>query len=785
VVTNDYGGYTQSCGNVITVTFDAVDACTNAAASVSSTITFNDVTPPTAICQDITVQLDATGNITITALDIDNGSSDNCLLDTMWLDVYDFDCADIGPNVVNLTVEDACGLQTTCTATVTVEDDAPPIITCPSNRNENVDGSGNFTIPDYTGLVTVTDNCNPAPTLTQNPVTGTVINGVGTVQTITISADDGNGNSAQCQFDITLDASLPLTILCPGDRIEYVDGNCEFSIPDYRSLATVTGDTGVTQLPLIGTILSGHGTVQTITLTAHDGAGNTESCTFDVSLADTISPNIACPNDSTIVAPAGDCNMVVDGIAPLLTGDNCGINSLTYRLEGASSGTGSNDASGAIFNEGVTTVWYKIDDVNGNADSCSFNITILITSMPPDNAFADRDTICENDGDITLSYSGGDTGSHSTAVWYSDASFTTVVGTGNDLMIAAPAVTTTYFVRFESICDTSSSVSVTISVITIPVPTFLEKTEIACINGPLYRYIAGGQTGSTFIWSITNGTIVNNYNDTILVDWGAQANSGTLELIEISTAGCVSFPESLTVAIDEPSLELGEDIGICRGESVTVTPEGDFVSYLWHDGSTGSEFTTDQEGLISVEVTDANGCSTKDSLNAYFVELPVVDLGPDTSVCGEEGLVLDAGTDGDSYRWSTGDISQQITVYEYGDQEIWVEVENSFGCVGSDTVLIEECDIYHLFDPPTAFTPNGDGVNDVWNLYDLQEFSQAEVEIYDQWGTLVWKSEPGYSEPWDGIDMKGRPMPVDSYHYVVYFNDGSDETYVGYVTVIK
>ena len=105
--------------------------------------------------------------------------------------------------------------------------------------------------------------------------------------------------------------------------------------------------------------------------------------------------------------------------------------------------------------------------------------------------------------------------------------------------------------------------------------------------------------------------------------------------------------------------------------------------------------------------------------------------------------------------------------------------------MGGDTVFITECDIYYLFDPPTAITPNGDGVNDVWNLYALQEFPQAEVEIYDQWGTLVWKSEPGYPQPWDGNKMDGRPVPVDSYHFVVFFNDGSDKNYVGYVTVIK
>ena len=310
-------------------------------------------------------------------------------------------------------------------------------------------------------------------------------------------------------------------------------------------------------------------------------------------------------------------------------------------------------------------------------------------------------------------------------------------------------------------------------------------TEHACAGGPLYRYVAGGMPGSTYSWSITGGNIVYENNDTIYVDWGNQELTGTLELTETSVNGCVSIPVSLEVEVTDPGLELGDDADICRGSSITIDPAGDFVTYLWQDNSTGPDYTADQEGWVILAVTDSYGCEAEDSLYVSVHEFPVVSLGPDTSVCQEEGIILDAGTDGDTYRWSTGDFSQQITVYENGDQEIWVEVENAYGCVGSDTIFIQACDRYHGFHPPTAITPNGDGVNDVWNLYDLQEFDQAVVEIYDQWGTLVWRSEPGYSQPWDGTTMNGRPVPVDSYHFVVYFNDGSDRKYFGIVTVIK
>jgi gliding motility-associated-like protein len=313
-------------------------------------------------------------------------------------------------------------------------------------------------------------------------------------------------------------------------------------------------------------------------------------------------------------------------------------------------------------------------------------------------------------------------------------------------------------------------------------------TENACVNGPLYRYVASGSTGSVFTWSITNGTIVNDYNDTIYVDWGDQEVTGAIELREISIEGCVSDPVVLEVEVDGPDLDLGDDVGTCEGESITIDPEGDFTSYLWQDGSTGSNYTTGQEDWVSLEVTDINGCTVRDSIFVSVYNLPEVDLGPDTTVCGDAGVVLDAGNDGVFYNWSTGEVSQEITVFMGGPQEVWVEVENEYGCIGSDTVLTKDCSPEFYFrDIPTAITPSdGNGLNDFWVIDKLSSFSQAVVEIFDRWGTLVWRSEPGYSIPWDGRNMKGNEMPMDSYHFVIKLNTGAKKDAVtGIITVIR
>ena len=117
--------------------------------------------------------------------------------------------------------------------------------------------------------------------------------------------------------------------------------------------------------------------VNLVTLSVTDESGNTGTCQASVTVVDLINPVVVCPADVIITAAAGQCDVVVNSIGPVSTSDNCGANPVTYRLEGATVGSGEADASGTTFNKGVTTVWYRITDPNGNADSCSFNVNDL------------------------------------------------------------------------------------------------------------------------------------------------------------------------------------------------------------------------------------------------------------------------------------------------------------------------------------------------------------------------------------------------------------------------
>src|SRR5439155_537406 len=114
----------------------------------TTTVTVVDPVPPVAVCQDLTVQLDAGGHATITPAQINNGSSDACGIANLSLDKTGFDVSNVGTNSVTLTVTDNNGNSSTCTATVTVVDSVPPVAVC-QDVTLQLDASGHGTVsPD-------------------------------------------------------------------------------------------------------------------------------------------------------------------------------------------------------------------------------------------------------------------------------------------------------------------------------------------------------------------------------------------------------------------------------------------------------------------------------------------------------------------------------------------------------------------------------------------------------------------------------------------------------------
>jgi len=166
-----------------------------------------DLTAPTANCQNITLVLDASGNATITASDVDNGSSDNS--GTVYLEICNdtFTCDDLGPNDVTLEIYDDFGNKDYCTSVVTVIDALAPVLECPADLTVEYDsGSAFYTVTDFG--VTAADNCTASPTITQDPAVGTEL--TAGIYTVTIEATDTEGNMSDCSFQLTVEGELSI-----------------------------------------------------------------------------------------------------------------------------------------------------------------------------------------------------------------------------------------------------------------------------------------------------------------------------------------------------------------------------------------------------------------------------------------------------------------------------------------------------------------------------------------------------------------------------------------------
>jgi hypothetical protein len=235
-----------------------------------------DNTPPTVLCQNLTVQLDATGNATITAMQIDNGSTDHCGIQSLALDQSTFDCTDVGINQVTLTVTDVNGNSASCTSNVTVEDNLAPVALC-QNLTVQLNASGMVLITPNQVDNGSYDNCGVQSLILDNNVFTCA--DIGT-QTVNLTVVDVNGNFTICTATVTVeDIQVPVFTYCPA--------NIELCGEQTVSWTEPTATDNCPSLAISGNYAPGDvfavGTT-TVVYTAKDMGGNEETCSFDVTI---------------------------------------------------------------------------------------------------------------------------------------------------------------------------------------------------------------------------------------------------------------------------------------------------------------------------------------------------------------------------------------------------------------------------------------------------------------------------------------------------------------------
>jgi len=266
-----------------------------------------------------------------------------------------------------------------------------------------------------------------------------------------------------------------------------------------------------------------------------------------------------------------------------------------------------------------------------------------------------------------------------------------------------------------------------------------------CENDTLY--LDAANPGNHFLWS--NGET----SQSIFV-------TGPGEVwVQVGISPCFNY-DTITVDLVSLAVELGPDTLLCPGGSITLNAQNPGMNYLWNTGDDTQAINVKRNGTFWIEVSMYQ-CSVSDTIHIDLMEnlnLPVM-----LNLCGSEYLNIDAAIEADAYIWSSGETTPIIKVTE---PDIYSLMAIKGQCTLYDSTIVIGNSGIATFYIPNTFTPNNDGVNDVFIAKgtDLTYFSMT---IFNRWGSFVYETND-IEKGWDG-KFEGDDVPPGEFVYVIKY----------------
>ncbi len=279
-----------------------------------------------------------------------------------------------------------------------------------------------------------------------------------------------------------------------------------------------------------------------------------------------------------------------------------------------------------------------------------------------------------------------------------------------------------------------------------------------------------------------------------------------LSLVVNSDKGCKDSLQK-TVHINEmPVADFTLDINkgcapVCinlTNRSVISTGKIDTYQWLMNSqqlGTTEDLYACFKEAgtqSIVLEVTSSGGCKKSISKTIEVYPLPEAGFSANPQPASTLDPVIhfiNLSKGASTYQWIFGDDSYGIfqnEVHTYprsGLYHVELIAISEYGCESkiAHDIVIDSVYSVHI---PNAFSPNGDNVHDLFEIGNIRFFPAAVLEVYNQWGEHVFKSNYGYSIPWDGT-KNGQSLPVSTYYYILHLNNEEKKQITGYITLLK
>ena len=315
-----------------------------------------------------------------------------------------------------------------------------------------------------------------------------------------------------------------------------------------------------------------------------------------------------------------------------------------------------------------------------------------------------------------------------------------------------------------------------------------DSTDETCVmnDGSAIANVFGGTTPYGYSWN--NGQT----SQTI-----ASLSPGDYTVDVTDYNGCVLSASTTVNAFDAIFLPNFTDYfsdTICLGDNITISLiNNPNFTYSWNSGHLTSTITvnpTDPRTDYILTIVDVVNCpfsSFDITASIWTTQLPIIPIAtPNPIKVGDEVELRAASSNNySSYSWTneSGDNianSKSTLVYPEITTTYYIMVEDANGCQGYDSVrVVVGLMVYD------GISPNGDGYNDFWEIEDIDKYPDADIEVYNRWGSLLFsaKGDAYNDNKWDGTH-NGELLPIGTYYYIINLNNDS-ELQSGAITIIR
>ena len=472
-----------------------------------------------------------------------------------------------------------------------------------------------------------------------------------------------------------------------------------------------------------------------------------------------------------------NCNSVCDSVPTLVCNGSATVNvdsgSGNYSYVWSSSANNQITQTATELCSGIHSV-----TVTDNVTNCQSTISVTInTILPPPPSIGEitQPTCFESTGSFQIN----DFDSSNTYLFTPN-----VVSISSTGLVIANSGNYSFTVTNASGCTSVASANIIVNTqpdLPSP-PTIGEITQPTCFESTGSFQINDYDASNTYLF-IPN---VVSISSTGLVT----VNSGNYSFTVTNASGCTSLASANIIVNIQPDLPSPPTIGEIS-QPTCFESTGNFQindydasnTYLFTPNvvsisSTG--LVTANSGNYSFTVTNASGCTSLASANIILNVAPPSPIVTLSSGCNDLNYEIVASTSSSlaTYEWYNGATligsAATVIVSSVGTYQVDVTVD---GCTTTEFITIDNvfCSI------PKGLSPNGDGLNDTW---DLSNLNVREVKIFNRYGLEVYQQN-NYTNQWGGRDMKGNELPTATYYYVITFESGKQKTGWVYLQRVK